>query len=346
MSIEIKKFDFKNASDDEYAALHKYRNLIRAERLPDDPPIPIEESIQGLKNIPDFVKMKPWVAWQTETEEIVALGLAQYLMEDNLHMAMFEISVLPAYRQQGLGREFLSKIVKVAQEENRRLLVADTNARVPAGEAFMSRIGAEKGLVGHTNQLAIAELDPDLVDQWIEKAKERGGDFEIGAWEGRYPDEDIDAIVELSDLLNQQPFGDIEFEDFTFSADHLRQSETSIFSRGYERWTLYVREKSTGKFAGYTEVLWNPSRPDVIHQGITGVFPEYRNNGLGRWLKAEMLNWILTQRPQAKLVRTDNADTNAPMMKINNELGFKPYIAEALWQVETEKAAAYLAESG
>jgi hypothetical protein len=55
-----------------------------------------------------------------------------------------------------------------------------------------------------------------------------------------------------------------------------------------------------------------------------------------------MLDRILTKRPQARFVRTGNADMNAPMMKINNELGFKPYMAQCVWQVETEKVAEYL----
>ena len=100
----------------------------------------------------------------------------------------------------------------------------------------------------------------------------------------------------------------------------------------------------TGRFAGYTQVLWNPNRPEIISQGMTGVFPEYRNRGLGRWLKAAMLDKILAERPQARFVRTGNADMNAPMLKINNELGFKPYIAEVVWQVETEKVAEYLSQ--
>ena len=100
----------------------------------------------------------------------------------------------------------------------------------------------------------------------------------------------------------------------------------------------------TEKFAGYTEVVWNPNRPEIISQGMTGVFPDYRNKGLGRWLKAVMLDRILTRRPQAKFVRTENADMNAPMMKINTELGFKPYIAESIWQVETEVVSKYLAQ--
>lgn len=345
MSIEIIEFDPKNATEAEYTAFTMCRNLIRAERLPDDPPIPLEESVQGLKNIPEYIIVKPWVAWRDQ-DEIVAYALIQYSMEDNLHMAQFVISVLPAYRRQGLGKQFLSRIVQVALEENRRLLMTDTISRIPAGQAFMTRIGAQKGIEGHTNQLATAELDSNLIQRWIQQAQKRAAEFEIGFWEGEYPEEYIDAIVELYDLLNQQPFGDLEVEDFTFSADHLRQMETSIFARGYERWTLYVRQKSTGKFAGYTEVLWNPNRPDLISQGMTGVFPEYRNKGLGRWLKAGMLDRILKQRPQARFVRTDNADINAPMMKINNQLGFKPYFADVVWQVETDKVVEYLAQSG
>jgi len=75
---------------------------------------------------------------------------------------------------------------------------------------------------------------------------------------------------------------------------------------------------------------------------MTGVFPQYRNQGLGRWLKAAMLERVLRERPEVKFVRTGNADSNAAMLKINNQLGFKPYIASALWQVELSKVQGYL----
>ena len=41
----------------------------------------------------------------------------------------------------------------------------------------------------------IADLDREILRQWQERARERGAGFEIGQWEGRYPEEDIDAIV-------------------------------------------------------------------------------------------------------------------------------------------------------
>jgi GNAT superfamily N-acetyltransferase len=344
MTVEIKEFDYRNAAESDYIPLNDCRNQIRAESLPDDPPLTLDETIQGLKNYPTVIDMSFWTAWVVGEEKIAAYGMISMPTEDNLHLGQFGINVLPAFRRQGFGRKFLSKIVNAAQVNNRRLLIANTRSKIPAGEAFMLKIGAEKGIEGHTNQLVIADLDLDLLNQWQERARERGEGYETGMWDGPYPEDYLPDIMALHDLLNQQPFGDLDVEDVKFSEERIRQTEKSLFSQGYERWTLYVRETETGKFAGYTEVIWNPNRPEIIDQGITGVFPDYRNKGLGRQLKAEMLDRIITERPGVKYVRTDNADSNAPMMKINNELGFKPYSAECLWQIETQKAAEYLSQ--
>lgn len=342
MTIEIRPFDFRKATEDEYRLWNVCRNLIRAEVLPDDPPIPLEEMIQRLKNFSPYMDYQVWAAWEVEEPAIVAYGEIWLPLTDNLHVAHFDIHVLPEYRRQGLARRLLPWIWDEARRKNRRLMMADTSDRVPAGEAFMTRLGAERGLEAHTNQLVIADLNRGLLPLWQERASERAADFEIGLWEGPYPEADIDAVVALCGLLSQQPFGDLDIEEFQFTAEQVRQDEQSLFARGYQRWTLYVRERSTGEFAGYTEVLWNPNRPEIISQGMTGVFPEYRNGGLGRWLKAAMLEKILAERPQAKYVRTGNADSNAPMLKINIELGFKPYIAETVWQIATEQVAEYL----
>jgi GNAT superfamily N-acetyltransferase len=342
MTIKIEPFDCRNAQDHEYARLNECRNRIRAEILPDDPPIPLEEMVQGFKNFPAYIDHSLWTAWDADDRAIVAHGGVWLPLEDNLHMVHFNIEVLPEFRRQGLARRLLSRVVGLARKEKRRLMMCSTNDRIPAGAAFMTRIGAQQGLMEKTNQLVIDEVNRDLPRQWQERASERATGFEVGLWEGEYPDADIDAIVELWGLLNDMPFGDLDFGDFQITAEQLRQDEQSIFSRGYERWTLYVREKPTGEFAGYTEVLWNPNRPEIVDQLMTGVFPKHRNRGLGRWLKAAMLDKILEERPQAKYVRTENADINAPMLKINTELGFKPYFSVCVWQVETEQASTYL----
>ena len=342
MSIKIEPFDCRNAQDHEYARLNECRNRIRAEILPDDPPIPLEEMVQGLKNFPAYIDHSLWTAWDADDRAVVAHGSVWLPLEDNLHMVHFDIEVLPEFRRQGLARQLLSRIVGLARREKRRLLMCNTNDRIAAGEAFAIRMGAKPGLTGKTNQLVIDDVDRDLLQQWQERASDHAAGFEIGLWEGEYPDADIDAIVELWGLLNEIPFGELEIDDFLITAEQLRQDEQSFFSCGYERWTLYVREKPMGEFAGYTEVLWNPNRPEIVDQLMTGVFPKYRKRGLGRWLKAAMLDKIFEERPQAKYVRTENADINAPMLKINTELGFRPYFSDCMWQIGTEQMSKYL----
>jgi len=105
---------------------------------------------------------------------------------------------------------------------------------------------------------------------------------------------------------------------------------------------MAVRERATGRLAGITEVAWHPNRPEILQQRGTGVLAEYQNLGLGRWLKAAMLEKVLNERPQVRRVRTGNADSNAPMLKINTELGFRPYISHQIWQIELAQVQAYL----
>jgi hypothetical protein len=70
----------------------------------------------------------------------------------------------------------------------------------------------------------------------------------------------------------------------------------------------------------------------VWQQG-TAVIQAHRGHGLGLWMKAVMLARILAERPQARFIRTGNANTNAQMLAINTRLGFKPAWSGALWQV-------------
>jgi hypothetical protein len=55
-----------------------------------------------------------------------------------------------------------------------------------------------------------------------------------------------------------------------------------------------------------------------------------------------MLDRQLKLHPEIKFVRTTNADTNAAMLRINNELGFKPYMTSILWQMEIGQVLEYL----
>jgi GNAT superfamily N-acetyltransferase len=107
-----------------------------------------------------------------------------------------------------------------------------------------------------------------------------------------------------------------------------------------------VEESETGRVAGFSELFITHSRPETLEQGLTAVFPEYRNRGLGRWLKAAMVEKVLDELPEAREIRTGNADVNEPMLNINREMGFRPMESNAVWQTLIERVERYLAERG
>jgi mycothiol synthase len=344
--LQIRSVDIKTASQADYAAFTAFANQMRAERLPNDPPRSLEETIQQAQNIPPIVDVLIWVIDSPNNDGFAATGSVEIIrLEQNQHVAQFSLEVLPEFRQQGLATELLGKIVEVAEQENRTLMITGTNDRIPAGEAFMHKLGAEKALQTHTNQLELSELNPDLVQEWIAKAPERASGFELLFWDGPYPEEHLQAMADLHYVMNSAPRGSMKVENFTMTPELLRQIEGMMFASGGKRWTLVAQEKSSGRFAGFTELSWNSKRGQILNQQGTGVLPEFRNFGLGRWLKADMLDRVLKELPEARFVRTGNADSNAPMLNINHALGFKPYIAEAQWQIETAKVREYLGNS-
>ena len=295
MKVQLEKVDLRQIDDQTLKQYLAHRNQIRAESLPDDPPVTFAEMRARLDNIPPMVTVHLWLVREVNKPAIIGAGdITVVDTEENQHLGQVSIEVLPAFRQKGLAKKLLGQIVQAAKDENRQLIIMGTEGNVPAGEHFMRRIGAQKGLEAHTNQLKLEELEQSLIQDWIRRSTEKSGEaFELGLWDGPYPQEELPAIVALHEVMNQQPMGDLDVEDFHWTEDHLRQIEQMLFSGGRERWTYYAREKATGEFAGYTEVLWNPNQPHLLQQGDTAVYPHFRNRGLGRWLKAAMLEKVL-----------------------------------------------------
>lgn len=343
--IVIEPFDARSASESAYTVFTRFWNIIRREIRPDDPPWTLEECIQNGRSIPSFLIVSRWLARHPSAN--TAVGGAEVMYRDtpdNRHLVEFNIGVLPEHRRQGIARQLLASVVQVPVREQRGLMLTVTNEHAPGGAAFMERLGGRKGMAEHVNQLKVEDLDRDLLRVWQARAVARAADFELGFWDGPYPEEHLVEIGQLFDVMNDAPHDDLAIEDFKKTPEHLREMDKSLRARGSERWTMYAREKATGKLAGFTEVVWKPFRPYLLEQHGTGVFPVYRNRGLGRWLKAAMLVRVLRERPQVTLIRTGNADSNTAMLNINRALGFKPYLSETMWQVETDKVLAYLGQ--
>jgi GNAT superfamily N-acetyltransferase len=65
---------------------------------------------------------------------------------------------------------------------------------------------------------------------------------------------------------------------------------------------------------------------------------DHRRRGLARWLKGAM---VLQLDDATKHVETDNAASNASMLAINTEMGFKPWITVEIYQIAAVTLAAW-----
>jgi mycothiol synthase len=343
-NIIFQPLSLRSASEPEYQHACEFKNRMNKEYYPDDPSIPEEEQIQGWKNIPGFVEEHVYVGWNTTGTEMLAFAEIDIEhLEDNQHLAYFQIEVAPEYRCRGLGRKMLKMLMPHAAEHNRSLLMTWASDRIPASAVFMERMGARRGLESHINQLLVSEFDRSLVGRWLKNSENLESEFEMRLLDGAVPEEHIVEMAALmQELANDQPRDNLEMEDMKITPAMLRDVEKYFFGKGNKRWILCLVDKSNGKFVGLTEVFWSPNRPSILNQGFTAVYLSYRNRGLGRWLKARMIEKILQERPEVEFIRTGNANSNAPMLRINQEMGFTPYFANTLWQVDTAQVDKYL----
>jgi mycothiol synthase len=340
----VKPFNMQIASDAEFQTALTFSNLIRAEIFPHDPPRTLGVLKKSWQANSLFEKEKDtlWVTTH-HGEHVAHLWTFVSFYDDNRHLMNIELLVHPEHRQKGLAKQLLSKVLKTAQHEKRSHIISWTHSTIPVGAVVAEKMGAKRGLIGHTNQLTLSELDQKLLTNWINNSKETAKDFELGFWLGVYPEEKIEEIANLYSVMSTAPRGELDIEDWQVKSEDIRQAETYHQTVGIERWATYVRHVPSGELAGYSFTTYQPdNNPQVVWQGDTGVLPDYRGHGLGKWLKAAMVEKILRERPQVKFIRTGNADSNAAMLAINHALGFKPYLAWVDWQLETKVLESYL----
>lgn len=339
----IERIDPRTADDALLREMNAYGNARRAESRPEDPPTPDEQVIAAMRAMPPFTHPTHFLM-RDATGAIIASAQANYeVADDNQHLLWAGITVAPEHRRKGYATALLARIIEVADEASRTMLMGGTGDAVPAGAAFAERIGATKGYRDHTNRLLLAEVDRELIDRWIADAATRSVGYSLIAHDGAYGDDLIEQVIPVHELMNTAPKEDLAMDDWKITREKMEAWEHQFFAIGNDRWSLFAKHDATGTLVGFTEVAIDPSTPDTFHQMGTAVHPEHRGAALGKWLKAAMIRRILDERPDVVDVRTANADSNAAMLAINTELGFEPFRAHASWQVPVETVRAYLA---
>ncbi len=341
--VTIEEIDYRGASEDVLREINAFGHAMAAESHPEDPPEPFDVFRAWRDNISPNGVPREFLVRDDNGLVIGRLETWWEREENNQHVLDIDLAVLPEQRRAGVGRRLLATAVEAAEEAEKRLLVGHTIDRVTAGEDFAKRVGAEAALVGHTNRLAIADVDRAMAERWVEEGPVRAPGYSLFAIDGAVPDEFVEQFVTVLGVMNTAPRENLDMEDWVITPEQLRHMERSMLSVGAERRYLAARLDATGEFVGFSE-LWRYSRsePNTCRQWGTGVFPEHRGHALGKWLKAVNILRVMDEWPEVVDIRTHNADSNDPMLGINRALGFEPYTVDVHWQIATEKARDYV----
>lgn len=318
--------------EDEQLALARLFQRMSEELVPEDPERPLEAILKRIR----ATSPNEWhgrVRARDASGTVVAWAATSRNLNDpeNPHVAWTEVSVHPDHRRKGLGRAVFAELVSAADGQHPELLfVGMTNDRAPSGGRFVEQLGAQAGLPMKTNQLVLADVDRAKIAEW---AQLDPAGYRLERADNVVPPALIAPTIQAANGINDMPRGDLKIGDWKLTEAQIHDRESWIRQTG-SRWQLLVAvDEKTGAGAGFTEVTYDPQQPWVVWQGGTAVTREHRGHRLGLWMKAVMLDRILRELPTAKYIRTGNANTNAQMLGINTDLGFKLAWQSVLWQL-------------
>ena len=309
-----------------------FQQALQQERVAEDPLMAVEAiEARMLANAPG-----QWHAYfgaRDQSGAIVGYSVVGWQKNEpgNQHMRWCEVAVGPAHRRRGLGRALLRHAVKaVADQGDDLVFITQFSDRIPAAEGFALAVGATPGLEMKTNQLDLASVKRAKLDEWAAIAP---AGYRLEHVDGAVPAELIAPYIESASGMNDAPRGDLRMDDWELNEQQIRDRESWQQQAGIERWLILAVHEASGAGAGFTEVTYDPRIPHLIWQQGTAVIDAHRGHRLGLWMKAVMLKRILEERTEARFIRTGNANTNAQMLAINTQLGFRVAWSAALWQL-------------
>ena len=243
---------------------------------------------------------------------------------DNVTVALVDVAVHPAHRRRGIGGALLAEGVRLAAEQGRTDLIAEIDEPRPGtpGRAFALHHGWTCDL-RETRRDLLLPPDEQRLSALEDDARRASAGYELVHWRDRTPEELLDdrALLEQR-MTTDAPHGDLPVEQERWDGARVREYESVHLERG--RTVLSAGAIEDGRLVAFTDLAVPLAVPERAHQGGTLVLPEHRGHRLGALVKAAVLREVVAQLPQVRRISTCNAEDNAPMVAVNEALGFVP----------------------
>lgn len=261
-----------------------------------------------------------WLAAGSDGAPLGSAFLRLFTGEGQEHLAELEISVHHAERRQGVGTRLLEAAVAAARSEGRRSVVAQAEAGSP-GDRFLADRGFREVLALTYARLVLADADLAEITRLAELPHPG---YRLTAWDGTVPPGLAHSYADSRRAMDDMPMEGTDYGTVVWDVDRVLAAAKAVAGRGDLLHTVAALDTADGSVVGFSElVVPGDGRGDGQHYG-TAVLPEHRGRGLGRWMKAESIRRARERHPGLTGLLTDTANSNAPMLGINDELGYVP----------------------
>ncbi|MCD0444929.1 GNAT family N-acetyltransferase [Glycomyces sp. A-F 0318] len=285
--------------------------------------------------------------WFAAVDEGRALAYARvnFFTDDNPELAMYELPVHPDHRGTGAEALLRDHVERYCAEHGRTTLLTATAVHWEGGPArdettarTLEARGYSRALVTVNRRSPVDPLGADEERRRHEQALAKAGDaYEVRQWIGPVPEDLVDTMCRMETMIMAEvPLGEIEAEPERMDPEKLRGKEAVYAAEGRTWLHSVAVERATGEVRAWTEIAIDDGDDRNVLQGITIVDPAHRGHRLGLLLKLANLRQLRAHAPGIAHIWTDNADVNAPMIAINELLGYTTVDANAEYQLKLE----------
>ncbi|MGQ0630746.1 MAG: GNAT family N-acetyltransferase [Sporichthyaceae bacterium] len=266
-------------------------------------------------------------------DRLVGVADIELPVLDNTGSGWTQIQVHPDARGRGVGALLWEHVAAYFREADRKLVVFECAMDSP-GEAFARSRGAELGILSARRRLVIDDAVRALADELAAVSRGHADGYEVHTLVGRTPEHWIDGMAYLHGRMSTDaPLDDLEWEPENYDADRLRAREAVLEPWGLRQYTAIAVHTHTEAVVGFTTIGTSADDRTGGYQHNTIVDPDHRGHRLGTLLKVENLRNALTHEPELAMLLTWNAVSNAPMIAVNEAMGFRLWDHWAEWQI-------------
>ncbi len=243
--------------------------------------------------------------------------------------------VEPKYRNRGIGTSLAKKAFLDIKDSCVHTISSHSYSE--EGNRFLQKFGVPSSVFSDM-RLELDGFDWNIVDGWLKIAEKSENNWKIEL-HTKITDQFIDDVSDLSfatavefKKMNNQETIDLR------EAEKKKWQDSKEFLEKFRQYRCFLVKDANGVVIGFTEGGIDNENTYRFIQYVTAVDAGHRGSGIGKLLKALMLDHIRQNNPQVKMITTGNNDLNAPMLGINSRLGFKKHKTQISYKICVEEA--------